>query len=196
MSAILITAYKPYDDWQENASWLALQELTRSFNGDHEVTTRLYPVDFAEMKKQLANDMEANFDVSLHLGQAPGSGRIQFEAIGVNVAIWPHEGPEKAAPLADDGPIAYRSQLPLAEWAAKLRAAGIPSQVSFHAGTYLCNAALYVSHYLAETRGYKTQSTFVHLPLDRSQAVDARRDTAWMTTSETARGLGMVLEEI
>ena len=54
MSSSLITAFKPYDTWSENSSWLALVELTKDFPPGVEVTTRLYPVDFAEMKERLA----------------------------------------------------------------------------------------------------------------------------------------------
>jgi pyroglutamyl-peptidase len=60
--------------------------------------------------------------------------------------------------------------LPLADWATKLRGAGIPAQVSYHAGTYLCNATLYYSHYLIERMKLTTRAAFLHLPLDVANA--------------------------
>ena len=59
MPRVLVTAFEPYDVWSENASWLALVELTRDLPVRPEVTTRLYPVDYAEMRKRLERDLAA-----------------------------------------------------------------------------------------------------------------------------------------
>ena len=83
MPRVLLTAFEPYDRWKSNASWLALVQLTQHLPDEPQITTRLYPVDFAEMKERLAADLSANFDYALHVGQAPGSSRIQLEAIGL-----------------------------------------------------------------------------------------------------------------
>jgi pyroglutamyl-peptidase len=45
MPRVLITAFGPYGCWEENASWLALVELTRDLPTGAEIVTRLYPVD-------------------------------------------------------------------------------------------------------------------------------------------------------
>ena len=45
MPRVLITAFGPYGKWAENASWLALVELTRHLPAQPEITTRRYPVD-------------------------------------------------------------------------------------------------------------------------------------------------------
>jgi pyroglutamyl-peptidase len=86
--------------------------------------------------------------------------------------------------------------LPLGDWAEKLRQRGIPAQVSYHAGTYLCNAMLYWTHYFAERDGLRTRAAFIHVPLDPSQVVDAGRNLASMSTSSTAAALGRIISEI
>jgi pyroglutamyl-peptidase len=98
--------------------------------------------------------------------------------------------------LVEDGPVAYRSQLPLAVWAQKLRQAGIPAQVSYHAGTFLCNATLYLSHYLAEQQGLHTRSAFVHLPLDTSQVLSDRQDLPSLPAAMTGSALRLILDEL
>jgi pyroglutamyl-peptidase len=193
MPSVLITAFEPYAVWEENSSWLALVELTKDLPKVPDITTRLYPTDFAIVQERLAADLEANFDYALHLGQAPGSGRIQLEAMGLNVEA---AGPDEFRPLVPDGPAAYQSVLPLPLWARKLREAGIPSRVSYHAGTYVCNATLYLSHYFAEQGGLKTRSTFVHLPLDLAQVVHADRDTPAWPRKTLATAIGLILEEL
>ncbi len=196
MTSVLLTAFEPYDRWTTNASWLALVELAQTLPSEPTVTTRLYPVDFATVKQRLAKDLAANYDFALHLGQAPGSSRVQLEAIGINVGGSSHQSPDQYLPLSDDGPAAYRSPLPLAGWAVKLRTAGVPAQVSYHAGTYLCNATLYWTHYLIERLSVKTQAAFIHLPLDISQVVCEPHGMPSLPTSLATKALRLILEEL
>jgi pyroglutamyl-peptidase len=196
VASVLITAFEPYDRWSANSSWLTLVQLTQNLPSQPAVTTRLYPVDFAAVKEKLAGDLRANFDYALHLGQAPGSTRIQFEAFAVNVGGSSHQSPDQFRPLVDGGPAAYRSALPLADWSAQLRDRGIPAQVSYHAGTYLCNATLYFSCYLAERMGLKTRATFVHLPLDMSQTASQAQDMASLPAATSADALRIVLGDL
>lgn len=196
MPSVLLTAFEPYDRWATNSSWLALVQLTHDLPTQPAITTRLYPVDFDRVKTRLSEDLKANYDFAIHLGQAPGSGRIQLESIGVNVGGSSTQLPEDFMPLTEDGPVAYRSELPLAVWAQKLRQTGIPAQVSYHAGTFLCNATLYLSHYLAEQQGMRTRSAFVHLPLDTSQILGERQDVPSLPAAMTASALRMILDEL
>ena len=75
MATVLLTAFEPYDRWTTNASWLALMELVKDLPKAPAITTRLYPVEFQEVRRRLREDLQSNYDVALHLGQAPGSAR-------------------------------------------------------------------------------------------------------------------------
>lgn len=196
MTRVLITAFKPYDRWPTNASWLALVELTRERPATPEIVTRLYTVDFDHVREQLARDLEANYDFALHVGQAPGSTRVQLEAIGINVGGHSRQLPDDFVPLAPEGPTAYRSALPLSRMAHRLREANIPAQVSYHAGTYLCNATLYLSHHIIEQQKLKTRAVFVHLPLDTSQVMDEEQILPSLSAHESARALRLILDEL
>ena len=196
MASVLITAFEPYDRWPVNSSWLALIRFAQELPASPAVTTRLYPVDFEIMKRRLAQDLEADFDYALHLGQAPGAGQVRLEAIGVNVGGSKGEHPDRFAPLVVDGPVAYRSPLPLAGWSAKLRGAGVPAAVSYHAGTYLCNATLYYSCHLADRLGLKTRPTFLHFPLDISQTIETNDNVPTMPTAISALALRLIVEEL
>jgi pyroglutamyl-peptidase len=196
MTSVLVTAFEPYDRWKTNSSWLTLVQLTQNLPPRPKIITRLYPVDFSTVKERLTDDLAGGVDYAIHLGQAPGSSRVQLEAIGINVGGSSHEPPDQYRNLSDDGPVAYRSPLPLADWAVKLRAAGIPAQVSYHAGTYLCNATLYWTSYLAERMGLATQAAFVHLPLDVSQVVNEPHGTPSLPTALCAAAVRLILEEL
>lgn len=196
MSRVLITAFEPYQQFEENASWLALVELTRTLPAEPVVTTRRYPVDFDQVKLRLAEDLAENYDYALHLGQAPGRPCIDFEAIAINVRGGDGKQASGYGPLCDDGPVAYRSDLPLAHWVATLAAEGVPARVSHHAGTYVCNAILYWSNFYIEQLGLRTRATFIHLPLDVSQTANSLNPGASLPVNISAAAIRRVLKEI
>ena len=196
MSQVLVTAFEPYDIWRENSSWLTLIELTKDLPNRPNLTTRRYPVDYDLMRQQLKTDLKLGFDYVLHLGQSPGSCSIQLETVGLNQASRGADASAGCVPLIDEGPMAYRSQLPAEDLCVLLRQAGIPTRVSTHAGTYLCNAALYLSHHLIATEQLKTQAIFLHLPLDVSQAAEHPNEVASMPASLGAKAIRMMLQHL
>ncbi len=196
MHRVLLTAFGPYDDWSENASWLVLQDLLRDTPQHIELVTRLYPVDFEKVRLRLEEDLKLGFDTVLSLGQAPGYARVAIEGVGLNVARDRGMRSEDAVPLDAAGPPAYFSTLPLKVWAELLRSEGIPAEVSHHAGTYLCNAALYLSHHLSALSGYPTRGAFLHLPLASEQVLDCQRDYPSLPVSLMSQGLRRLLDNL
>jgi pyroglutamyl-peptidase len=196
MTNVLLTAFEPYDHWPENASWLALVELTRELPLNVKIVTRRYPVDFDAVRQRLSDDLSANFDFALHLGQAPGIARIHLEAVGINVGGHSSQTPDECQPLEANGPTAYRSTLPLTAWAAQIRELGIPCQVSYHAGTYLCNALLYLTHHFAAEQKLKTQAAFIHLPLAPQQILNERQDWPTLPSAVCAEAVRTMITEL
>ena len=185
VTRILLTAFEPYDRWQENSSWQALVDLTHWYDGPSEVTTRRYPVDLTRMSEQLSKDLQQDYDFAIHLGQSPGSTHIKLEAVGLNVR-------SDGTPLIDDAPAAYRSPLNLDQFEHGLIDAGIPAEISHHAGTYLCNAALFLSQHYAGSFGLKTQSLFVHVPLAPGQAAKDTTRLASMSTPMASAAIAII----
>lgn len=196
MPRVLITAFEPYEGWAENSSWLTLMELTRSLPTAPQITTRRYPVAWPQLRERLASDLAANYDVVLHLSQAVGVARIRLEAIAINVGGQAEPSDQEDCPLAADGPLAFRTLLPLAPWAAKLRRAGIPCQVSYHAGTHAGNAAFYLSQYLADRQQLKTRAALIHLPLEMSQLVHSRQELPALPCATMAAAIRLILDEL
>ncbi|NNE00092.1 MAG: pyroglutamyl-peptidase I [Pirellulaceae bacterium] len=189
MARVLITAFEPYDRWKANSSWLALMDFTSWYDGVHDVKTRRYPVDLTRMSEKLRDDLRDDFDLALHLGQSPGSPLIKIESVGLNVR-------SNGTPLIKGAPAAYQSPLCLDEAARMLIAAGIPSELSHHAGTYLCNAALFLSQHYAQEMGMSTQSLFVHLPLSPAQAANDSGRLASMSTPMASAAIAMIMEKL
>ena len=196
MPSILITAFEPYDRWPENSSWLALVELTRDLPPESKVVTRRYPVNFEQARSRLFDDLAADYNFVLHLGQAPGIGRIHLEAVGINVGGHSSLLPDQFQPLVAGGPAAYRSTLPLADWAGQVRQLGIPCQVSYHAGTFLCNALLYLTHHIAREQRLKTQVAFIHVPLAPQQVLSDRQDLPSLPSALCAEAVRLIVRSV
>ena len=196
MASVLVTAFEPYDDWPENASWLALVELTQSLPDEPIVTTRRYPVDFDAVRGQLSKDLADGYDYAIHLGQSPHDAQVTLEAISINVRGDRNQSPDKFGQLVTNGPIAYRTELPLADFSESLRGEGIPTRVSYHAGEYLCNATYYLSQHLAIQMGMSTKSLFVHLPLNPSQVTPQMQQQPTLPATASARAIRLLLDEL
>ncbi|MEO0531226.1 MAG: pyroglutamyl-peptidase I [Planctomycetota bacterium] len=193
MARLLLTAFRPFDGWNENASWLALQALMRDLPPSADVTTRLYPVDYDELRPRLAMDLATPYDAVLHIGQASGASSLRLEQFALNASRRRDEPTHAIGQLEVDGPAAYQSTLPLGDWTKRLREAGIPTELSLHAGDYLCNAAMYWSHYLLEAAGRTPNVAFVHVPLDLSQAVASPRDVPSLPAEIAAHALRLMI---
>lgn len=196
MPTVLITAFEPYDRWSSNSSWSALVELTRDLPSEPKLVTRRYPVDFIAAKERLYNDLNANYDFAIFLGQSPGSARIHLESIAINAGGMSHQLPDEFEPLVPGGPVAYQTSLPLTHWARQLREARIPAQVSYHAGTYLCNAVFYLAQHFITARKLKTKTVFVHLPLTPEQIIDERHDYPSLPAATVANALRTMLSQL
>jgi len=153
-------------------------------------------VDLRQLQSRLEKDLAIGFDAVLHFGQAPGISRVQMEAIAVNVAGMTDAAGDFFGHLVPNGPVAYRTKFPLDQWNLDLRSGGIPCSVSFHAGTYLCNAAMYLTHHWHEVHRRSCSIGFVHLPLTPEQVLHSRRDLSSMPREQTAEAIGRLLDLI
>jgi pyroglutamyl-peptidase len=188
---VLVTAFEPYGPYPSNASSAALDRIEAESVNGIQLATRRYPVDFARIAGLVADDLAEGYDIVLHLGQAPGRGRLDLEAVALNLGCEPAQ--RIAEPLAHGLPLAYRSALPLDRWAARLVAEGHETAVSYHAGLYLCNACLFWSLHTSLQLGLPTRSAFVHIPPSAEQTPHAA--VTW-PTEESAAAVRSLLKAI
>ena len=93
-------------------------------------------------------------------------------------------------------PEAYRTQMPLDRWAHLLQQRSIPAQVSYHAGTYLCNAIMFLSHHWMAQAGQSTPVGFIHLPLTTQQVAQAQRPLPSLPVETLAQAVTLVLDDL
>lgn len=193
---ILLTAFEPYGQWKENSSWSTMVELLKDKPQDAELITRRYPVELEGLRNHLSKDLDGSLDAILHLGQSPGIAAIKIETIALNVAGCVEEQGEELPPLTPKGPLAYRTQMPVGRWAETLRKQKIPSLVSYHAGTFLCNATMYLSHNHFREHLFAPQIGFVHLPLATEQVAAMSNATPSLPVATMAQAIRHILQDL
>ena len=107
-------------------------------------------------------------DTVLCLGQANDRAEISVERVAINLCCYriPDNNGEllNNQPVVMDGPAAYFATLPVDELVNGLTTDGIAAEVSYSAGTYVCNSVFYgLMHYLEQLPA-AVRAGFVHIP--------------------------------
>jgi pyroglutamyl-peptidase len=191
---ILLTAFEPFGNWDDNSSSLCVASLMKRGNLPVTPATSIYPVDFARAKELVEQDMQQGYDFALHLGQGENSSDIRLERIARNVGS-NSEGNGQPA-LARNGPLELRTHLPLQRWNRLLRDKGIPTSLSHDAGCFVCNAVFYWSLYYSQRNFLTTQSAFIHLPLARTQLVGSSNGLRSLETEVCADAVEIIIREL
>jgi pyroglutamyl-peptidase len=160
---ILVTGFEPFLGRRRNRSWDVVERI-RPVPGMERV--RL-PVDFAALPAAIGALLDRDPRALLLVGEAPGK-EVRVEQVALNVAD--SRDPDnrgrvlRSEPLVPGGPLALSASWDAGRLARELSERGIPSRTSFHAGTFACNAALYLA-----LRGLDPSPPigFLHLPRAR-----------------------------
>lgn len=189
MSKILLTAFEPFGGDAINPSLEIAKRLAVRANVD--VLT--VPVTFADSANAVLPHLSGH-DAVVMLGQAKGRRGITVERVAINVddAAAPDNAGEIRTDhsIAEDGPAAYFSTLPIKAMVESIRADGLTASVSNSAGTYVCNHLMYsVLHALQDT---KIRAGFIHVPALPEQAA-GHPDIPSMTLEDMIRAIEIAL---
>ncbi len=167
-SKILVAGYGAWAKALNNPAAQVARSLgARAWSGV-EVITHVMPVDSAALADEvdlLLEQHKPDAWVGLGVSSAP---IIQTEMIGINWCDF--DVPDtsgkkiKTSAILADGPAAYNATLPNTAIVDAIKDAGIPAEVSFHAGTHLCNQMLYTTAHKIKESGLSTRTGFIHLP--------------------------------
>src|SRR4051794_20799704 len=173
MSApLLVTGFEPFMELGSNPSAQLAERLDSATIGGHPVVSRTLPVELAGLRARLAAVLEGVEPAAvIATGLPPGAYEVRLERIAVNLAdfdIDDNTGVRAAdEPLQDDGPVARESRLPVRAIQAALLEQGIPARLSYTAGTYLCNATMYLLLGLTDV-----PAGFIHVPYSSAQVAE------------------------
>lgn len=183
MPSLLVTAFGQLGPSSYNPTRAALPGIESARADADDVTTAVLPVEFAAAREQLDELIARHsLDFVVCLGLAESRRVISMEKVAVNVMaarIPDNAGAQPVdEPVCAGGPTAYFSTLPVAGMAAAVRRAGVPAEVSYSAGTYVCNTAVFTA--LHATAGTPARAGFIHVP----QALGAESPATGALTRE------------
>ena len=172
---VLLTGFDPFGGETVNPAWEAVSRVQPPQG--MELRKIQVPTLFAGALEPVEEAMECfRPDVVLCVGQAGGRTAVTPERIGINLmdaTIADNSGfiPQNQ-PIVEGGPDGLFATVDVKAMAQAIRQAGIPSQVSNSAGTFVCNRLLYGVLLLCKEKYPGTRAGFVHVPFLPRQTAD------------------------
>lgn len=164
---IVVTAFEPFDGAAVNASWEAVRRLEG-------VDKALLPVSFRRVRKAIRMILESRPDAVICVGEARGRIAVSVERVAINLMdarIADNDGAQpRDEAIVPDSPAAFLATLPTRRIVEDIRRAGIPAELSYSAGTYVCNCAFYTLMHTIAAAGLPTLGGFIHVPSRGSSA--------------------------
>lgn len=197
---ILVTGFDPFDGESCNPSWDAVSQLSEQIAGA-EIVTKCVPTEFRRATAEVSEAIdELAPDAVVLVGQAGGRADVTPERVAINLEdarIPDNAGAQPIdVPVADDGPAAYFSTLPVKAMVAAIRDTGLPAYLSNSAGTFVCNDLMYgVLHHLAVTGRTAVRAGFVHVPFVPEQAARYEGAASW-PLDDIVRALTAAIEAV
>ena len=163
---LLITGFDPFGGGNINPSWEAVKLLPERV-GEYQIHKLAIPTIFGTAAEMiLAQAQQLHPNVIISVGLAGGRDAVTPERIAVNIRdarIADNQGAQPQGDrIAQDGPAAYFSTLPVEQIAERIRKKDIRATVSNTAGTFVCNDVLYTL--LHRFDGTAVRVGFIHVP--------------------------------
>ncbi len=165
MKKILVTAFEPFHHNKENTSMLILERLdtmVASYTVTKQVLPVVYKTAFEHLKTTLDTD---RFDAICLLGLAENRSTITAEQLALNVQHSLIPDNENYQPHHDliitNGPITLQTNIDLK---TTLSHNPYNIQISYHAGTFVCNALYYRTLYHFKETVNAPKICFIHVP--------------------------------
>jgi pyroglutamyl-peptidase len=197
---ILVTGFDPFGGDKLNPAYEAVKLIPARVAGADVVTVEV-PTVFGKCGDVLKAAIDTNKpDVVLCIGQAGGRSVISVEKVAINLdeARIPDNEQKQPldTPIKEDGPTAYFANLPVKAMVQNIRAHGIPSSISYTAGTFVCNDIMYRLLYMIDREYRGLRGGFIHVPFDTAQVTERPDGTPSMPIATIAKGLEYALEAI
>ena len=203
MTNILVTGFEPFGHTPVNPAESVMRVLDGTRIGNAEICGLLVPNNFFESIDVVTAAIgELRPQIVIMLGEYAGRAVITVERIAQNLndstryQLKDNRGVEmQGEPTIPNGPVAYRSNLPLRAMVKAMRNAGVPADISDTAATFCCNHLMYgVLHYII-TNQLDIRAGWIHLP--QLPQVAARADnigTPSMSRETAALGVHAAIE--
>ncbi|MCK5773083.1 MAG: pyroglutamyl-peptidase I [Thermoplasmata archaeon] len=197
MKKVIITGFVPFHIFSQNPAQAVAEHLGK--RSDIDVVPIVLPVEYGRAREILLTALKKRSpDLVISFGLNGKISHIALEEIAVNIRgsdIPDNTGIVRMGdPISEDGPVAYRSRLPIARIKKRLLSEGIPVKVSYSAGVYLCNEIFYTVMQWCQESGAK--GGFVHVPMATEYLTDDPKMTRMpnMYLVDLKRAADMILD--
>ena len=195
-NTLLLTYFGPFPGVPVNPTVALAEGAVRALNTarpDLRVVARELPVSYDGSSTALRTALQdVQPDALISLGVAVGRDVVSLEQVAINLdsaGIEDNDGDRRCdEPIAPGGQEAYFSSLPVRASFERLHAAGEPVEISYTAGTYVCNHVFYEGQRISRELGLSIPAGFVHVPATCADGEEATEDTD-MTAHRDAGGV-------
>ena len=205
-NTLLLTYFGPFPGVPVNPTVALAEGAVRALNTarpDLRVVARELPVSYDGSSAALrAALQEVQPDALISLGVAVGRDVVSLEQVAINLdsaGIEDNDGDRRCdEPIVPDGREAYFSSLPVRASFERLRAAGEPVEISYTAGTYVCNHVFYEGQRISRDLGLSIPAGFVHVPAicaDGEEDADGEETTKGVELTAHRDAGGVVRDE-
>lgn len=185
---ILLTGFGAFGPHPSNPTAQIALNLQGELIAGHKVETLILPVDFKKAMEKIDETFKKkHWRLHLSLGLSASREKITPEKFALNSLHCPKRPDNKGRVFNEEviepsGPLALETTLPVGELVQELQSQGLDSELSTHAGTYVCNAVMYRALREAGRFISSTPSGFMHIPADQ----DLQADSQWSEERLTA----------
>ena len=205
-NTLLLTYFGPFPGVPVNPTVALAEGAVRALNTarpDLRVVARELPVSYDGSSATLrAALQDVQPDALISLGVAVGRDVVSLEQVAINLdsaGIEDNDGDRRCdEPIAPGGQEAYFSSLPVRASFERLRAAGEPVEISYTAGTYVCNHVFYEGQRISRDLGLSIPAGFVHVPAicaDGEEDADGEEATEGVELTAHRDAGGVVRDE-
>lgn len=205
-NTLLLTYFGPFPGVPVNPTVALAEGAVRALNTarpDLRVVARELPVSYDGSSAALrAALQDVQPDALISLGVAVGRDVVSLEQVAINLdsaGIEDNDGDRRCdEPIVPDGREAYFSSLPVRASFERLRAAGEPVEISYTAGTYVCNHVFYEGQRISRDLGLSIPAGFVHVPAicaDGEEDADGEEATEGVELTAHRDAGGVVRDE-
>ena len=174
---ILLTGFDPFGGETVNPAFEAVKLLPDTIAGA-EIVKQEVPTEFIRAGRSAITPEK----VAINLMDGRIADNAGYQPIDVTIQ--------------EDGETAYFTSLPVKAMVQNIKDAGIPSALSYTAGSYVCNYLMYTLLYLIDRKYPNIRGGFIHVPYAMEQVVNKPLGTPSMDLHQIARGLEKAVEAV
>ncbi len=191
---ILLTGFEPFGGAGSNPSWEAVQLVKAHWQEDAALHIACLPVVFDEAAERISAMIELlTPDIVVATGLAEGRASMAPEVIAINrmdARIPDNAGMQpRDVAVSGTGSDGLFSTLPIKAMVKAMREVGVPSGLSYSAGTFVCNSTFYKVVEAQSRNG--AIGGFIHVPATPDMV--ERPDCPTMSLDTIAMGIHAAL---